>query len=1526
MREKTVVRFRGKALVAVVLAASVAVAGSVADAQTPPTPSAPDSSSDTGTSPSAPATIAGAATPDETTATPPTSAPTGSGPVGGSEPATALPAVEPSDPTPLTVPGLSSAFARTELVDGVLQTRLSTQRLNYQTADGEWAPIDTKLVPAADGRGWSKAADSFQVVLPAQAGDGLVVDPTGKDPMTFRLAGAADVAAAPSEQSVRYDDVLPGVGQRFDVTPGGVKETLIVDDASQSVFHYDATLPAGVALRSTRGGVDAVRGDEVVMQISAPVAVDAAGVATNALSLTADGSSVELRVDPAWSAAPDRKFPVEIDPSYTIPTAATSFCTLESGANANVSACGVAKVGYNGTAEFRAVTKFDLSAIPKQARISSARLTFSTGASGPVVPGVILRRVTQAWGSGVSWNKASTGVSWTAAGGTFETSPPPEYLDPGYTNVFTSDSYKFVPVQMLNDMVDGVIHSTGAAITNNGFLVKMPSTSGTKVDQWSNSDLLLNWEYPGSQPVVSRQMTDRISIGVDALRQFSMSINLFSVGGIGPLGTSINLLGRGNLGSEPLLLDTGAAFLNVLPDGSVSVITTPSDTWSAIGSGFFAITSTGTFRSPHGVNAQLTKSGSTYTLRDNESGITRTFTGNVLTSIADTNGNTMTYTYVSGSSPPAVASITDTQGRQFTFSYTGMGGNYRVPSSITDVAGSRTVTITRTTTSFTNFTITDAAGHDTTVEFDTASLGIVDPDNRAAGINYSFAGSFDPTARIDQLVFLDPASVETSTWSFISNSDFSQTTVTDPNSGASIFTVDVDGQVTKAQDPLGHTRETSWTPDGKPLTRTDGLSGITTYTYNTNQTLASIQSPGGSSARKTQFGYPTPTGGLADYQPTTVTDPQNNQTTLGYDAALNVKTVTSPMGLNGAVTNGYQGGSGVPSCGGHNGQLCRTTDANGNLTTYAYNAAGNLTSITPPAPLAATSYTYDAVGRPATIITGAGTATNTFDNLDRITKVSYTGATCTPAAGTCIQYTYDNGGHLLTRVDKTGTATFTYDSQARPKTKVVGSDTATASYDLNGNLTSYVDPNGTLTYAYDAANRLTKLAEPGGSCPATPAWPNATKCTGYEYNNNDQRTKVKYPNGQTINDTYDPSGRPLTIIAKNTGGTTLVSRTYTYNVSTTDTGLRQTVTDEASVVTSYSYDTLNRLTGETIGGTPKTWTYDNNGNRLTQLAGGVTTNYSYNAVDELCWLKAPGSGACTSPPAGATTFGYDNRGNQTSSSAGVTASAYSVWNQQTSTTVAGVAQTYGYADIDATERTTAGATSFLNGMMGIVKQVNGATTIKYNRDPYGNLLSAVNGSTTYYYTTDAVGSTILATDQTGATAATYKYDAWGNITATSGTWASSNPWRFQGGYYDTQTGYTKFGTRYYNPTTGRWTQPDPVYGQPRYAFAGNNPIGARDPSGYAPWDTVLDVVDTTLNVTSVVGAIGCIESGGAGCIVGGAAAFAAGGLELLRGQGSSGGCNFTSGVAGWFLRQNGFVRGVSAGLSLACLAASSEDD
>ncbi len=97
----------------------------------------------------------------------------------------------------------------------------------------------------------------------------------------------------------------------------------------------------------------------------------------------------------------------------------------------------------------------------------------------------------------------------------------------------------------------------------------------------------------------------------------------------------------------------------------------------------------------------------------------------------------------------------------------------------------------------------------------------------------------------------------------------------------------------------------------------------------------------------------------------------------------------------------------------------------------------------------------------------------------------------------------------------------------------------------------------------------------------------------------------------------------------------------------------------------------------------------------------------------------------------------------------------------------------------------------------------------------------------------------------GTLLAVYQYDPYGNLTSSTGS--VTNPWRFAGGYFDSSTGLYKYGTRYYNPGFGRWSQQDPVRGQlndptslNRYLYASDDPVNFTDPSGL--WCIHFDVL------------------------------------------------------------------------------------
>lgn len=992
--------------------------------------------------------------------------------------------------------------------------------------------------------------------------------------------------------------------------------------------------------------------------------------------------------------------------------------------------------------------------------------------------------------------------------------------DPVSNNVIVRPSASTGKIMIYNEgasPVDYVIDSQGWF--NNANLLPPVTTNGAE----SGSR--------GKASMVSHTLTDTAKLALNPTSGNAVFTGrLFNVRGIGQ---DMNVAWRYNsrYDHRPTLsmgrLETA---LRIDPTTGNMIYTAPDGGW-------YTFTNTaGVFTMAPELNASLTKISTTeYWLRFNDTGITNVYqddgTNFALVRSFDantTNPNTVTYTYGNG----LLTQTTDTQGRTFSYVYNDTR-NLNQPSAVTDNALNRTVSIEYGGAEGRMSKITDATGAATTFAYTNGKLSsFTDGRTNITGLAYAADGWVNT-------VTYGQGSTAAATWTLTHNADGSLTYLTDPNSKQTTYTLDTSKtRVLKATDPLGHDTSASFDGHDNRLTTTNGLGQTTTAAYNANNSLTKITSPlAGSTgtAGEVSFTYPTAAGDpLLNYRPDTSTNSEGNTSTIQYDPnTKNPSAALTPDNLGGTPRRYYQGDAAGTTCGAKPGSLCRSTDGNGNATTYTYDAAGNPATITPPAPLGPTTYTYDAAGRIATAKDGKNqTATYTYDNNDRVTQIRYA-ATCVTA--TCVTYTYDKAGNLTTRVDAGGTTTYTWDAQNRPTGKTIGGTTTTVTYDGASNILTSVDPLGTVTYRYDGANRLTALAEPGGSCPATPAFPNSTKCTGFDYDNANRRTATKYPNGVKNTTTYDGAGKITAITATNTGNTVLAKRAYTYTLNGPKDGAqRNTMTTETGAVTTYGYDKLNRLTSAVSGTVTDAWTYDANSNRLTAAKTGTATIYStYNAADQLCWY-GPTNGNCATPTTGATKYTWDANGNFTG---GGSASnlTYNVFDQFTAGTNGSTTTSYTYTGTRNDERLTAGSTSFLNGTLGVTQQTKSSGTTSFVRDPGGTLISMRDsGGASYYYTTDVLGSVILLTDSAQAKAATYNYDSWGEDTGTTGTKASTNPWTYAGGYNDTSSNRIKFGARYYHPARGRFTQPDPS-GQEtnRYAYVNCNPINATDDTGLA---------------------------------------------------------------------------------------------
>jgi RHS repeat-associated protein len=112
----------------------------------------------------------------------------------------------------------------------------------------------------------------------------------------------------------------------------------------------------------------------------------------------------------------------------------------------------------------------------------------------------------------------------------------------------------------------------------------------------------------------------------------------------------------------------------------------------------------------------------------------------------------------------------------------------------------------------------------------------------------------------------------------------------------------------------------------------------------------------------------------------------------------------------------------------------------------------------------------------------------------------------------------------------------------------------------------------------------------------------------------------------------------------------------------------------------------------------------------------------------------------------------------------------------------------------------------------------------------------------YYYHCDHLGTPRELTDETGALRWSATYKTWGNLLKSATGPNVQQNLRFQGQYFDEETGlhYNRF--RYYDPDVGRFVGQDPIRilgGTNNYLYA-SNPSMWVDPLGLAPcfWNKI----------------------------------------------------------------------------------------
>jgi RHS repeat-associated protein len=569
------------------------------------------------------------------------------------------------------------------------------------------------------------------------------------------------------------------------------------------------------------------------------------------------------------------------------------------------------------------------------------------------------------------------------------------------------------------------------------------------------------------------------------------------------------------------------------------------------------------------------------------------------------------------------------------------------------------------------------------------------------------------------------------------------------DSSGRLLTVTTDatsGQITSVALP--DTRHVNYGyTNGLLTSATDLRGGTTTYSYGTNNRLATIVDQNNHTVLTNTYDA---TSGRATQQ----VDALNHTRTYGWNAGTQTATYTDPR--NNVWTHIYS-----------NNALLQSKDPLGNATTYGYASDLNTRQVTDPRGNV-TQMTYDANGNMLSqTLPGGSHESWTYDSLNNV-------LTHTNARGYATSYIYDSVGNTLSETAPGNAVTsWTYDPSGTGlviSTTDPRNETTTYAYDAQGDLTSKTSPMSEVTtMTYDSTGRQLSIVDPRGNLSG--ATPNDYRTT-FAYDAANHKISQTDPLGDQTTWAYDPAG----------------------NLSST--------TDPNSHTTSYAYDNGNELTTVTAPDTTTTaYTYDADGNLSTRTdANNHTTTYSYDAAKELTSVITPlnrtwsygydadgNKTTVTAPGGGVTTNTYDvnNRLSNVAYSDGTHSAAYTYdanGNRASITDSAGV-QSYAYDNRDRLSSVTRGTTSFTysyDAGNNVVQRVYpDGTTTNYTYDNDSRLATVASGGSISSYSYDAADNQImLALPSTNGYTESRTYDRAGRVTEVKNANATSTLSRY----------------------------------------------------------------------------------------------------------------------------------------------------
>ena len=438
------------------------------------------------------------------------------------------------------------------------------------------------------------------------------------------------------------------------------------------------------------------------------------------------------------------------------------------------------------------------------------------------------------------------------------------------------------------------------------------------------------------------------------------------------------------------------------------------------------------------------------------------------------------------------------------------------------------------------------------------------------------------------------------------------TSVTSPSGAVTRYEYDHCGRPWRTIDPLGAVTELAYDADQRVIARTLPTGEVETFDYDACGRLVLRVTPGRGNAR---YGYDK-AGRLTFSQ-----DSWYGTRRFKYNLAGEL--VETINGVGGRTRFDYD----------LRGRLVRITDPLGGVTEHTYTETNRVASRTDQLGRTTTA-TYDPAGRQLTQTDPDGhTTTWAYDRSGREVSTSYDGEVLSTISRDLVNrrvvvedHTAPDG--LVTEHE------FGFDRRGLLTSRTRGAQALSWSYDADGRRTGFTDAHGvTTTYRLDAAGRVATVSNPrlGEAVYSRDASGRLTAVTAgdlvqqWEYRHGYVAEHVR-----AYRNSADPE-HPATDI-------TLVGRDEDGRVI----GLIRSGT-----VTRYGYDGAGQLVAASttaenaspaafVRGSVAEWQYDEGGRLVREFSSTGTRTYSYDAAGQLL--------AVTDPDGTRTEYAYDGLG------------------------------------------------------------------------------------------------------------------------------------------------------------------------------------------------------------------------------------------------------------------------------------------